>query len=493
MLFRSADFDKVKDQTNEILSEMSSNDIHFKNVMNKLKTGNYTTKKKISFAITGKYNATRDTIARALRNMGYKEITDLEKEVGIELEEKKNISESLILEGGAYGHMAHPFDIEMNLTFGDLKNIINNALDGNLGVVREKTDGQALAISWKNGRLIAARNKGNLANAGANAMDATALASKFSGRGALSDAYNFAMKDLENAIRGLSQAQKDKIFKNGKCFMNLEVIWPTSVNVIPYGQPLLVFHNAIEYNDAGNAVGKVDGAESVLAGMIKQINAHVQSKYTIQGPPITQLPKSQELSGKKSKFISQLNKLQSEFKLSDKDGVADYHQAYWRNFIVKSKQKLTGVEIEGLIKRWAFDNKSFTIKSIGNDKARTWADGIDKNSKVGIAKQNLRKFEDIFLGVGAEVLSFMSSVLTAQPDKALQTIRKRLDATVGQIRKGGSEAQIKKLELELARLEALGGFDKIVPNEGLVFQYGGNTYKLTGAFAPLNQILGIFY
>ena len=35
--------------------------------------------------------------------------------------------------------------------------------------------------------------------------------------------------------------------------------------------------------------------------------------------------------------------------------------------------------------------------------------------------------------------------------------------------------------------------DKIVPNEGIVFVYAGNTYKLTGAFAPLNQILGIFY
>ena len=37
------------------------------------------------------------------------------------------------------------------------------------------------------------------------------------------------------------------------------------------------------------------------------------------------------------------------------------------------------------------------------------------------------------------------------------------------------------------------GKDKIVPNEGIVFIYKGNTYKLTGTFAPLNQILGIFY
>jgi hypothetical protein len=39
----------------------------------------------------------------------------------------------------------------------------------------------------------------------------------------------------------------------------------------------------------------------------------------------------------------------------------------------------------------------------------------------------------------------------------------------------------------------LGGIDKIVASEGLVFFYAGKTYKLTGTFAPLNQILGIFY
>ena len=88
------------------------------------------------------------------------------------------------MEGGAYGHMSHPFD-DMDLTFGDLKNIITGALNGDLGVVREKTDGQALAISWKNGRLIAARNKGHLENAGARAMGIEDVASKFGGRGGL--------------------------------------------------------------------------------------------------------------------------------------------------------------------------------------------------------------------------------------------------------------------------------------------------------------------
>jgi hypothetical protein len=57
----------------------------------------------------------------------------------------------LITEGGAYGHMAHPFD-DKDLTFKDLKNIIDMGLGGQLNRednVTEKLDGQNLMISWR--------------------------------------------------------------------------------------------------------------------------------------------------------------------------------------------------------------------------------------------------------------------------------------------------------------------------------------------------------
>jgi hypothetical protein len=403
----------------------------------------------------------------------------------------------LLSEGGAYGHMAHPFDTEMNLTFGDLKQIINGALTGELELAREKTDGQALAISWRDDKgLIAARNKGHLANRGDKALDISGVASKFGGRGGLTDAYNFAMKDLTSAIKGLSKAQRDKIFKQGAKFMNLEVIWPTSVNVIPYGQALLVFHNTTEYNEAGIAIGADQSDAKILAGMIKQVNADVQSKYTIQGPPIQQLPKSQKLTSLKSKFDGQLNKLQKEFNLKDTDGVAEYHQKWWENFVdTKSPSTLDNKTKMGLVKRWAFYDKAFRLdgKNITDPKVLSWAQGIDKNDHVKIQKDNIRPFEDIFLGVGAEVLSFMSSVLTANPDTAVRSMKDRLDQTVKDVQKAGDPKKIAKLKLELERLAAIGGKDKIVPNEGIVFVYKGNTYKLTGTFAPLNQILGLFY
>ncbi len=476
--------------------EVSSSDWHFKAIMKLYDKAGSFGKKKIASVICANPNANRNQIARELRYSDYKEVTDYTDKLGLhEIVQKKTLNEGLLLEGGAYGHMSHPFD-DMDLTFGDLKNIISKALNGDLGVVREKTDGQALAISWKNGRLIAARNKGHLANAGANAMGIADVASKFNGRGALTDAYNFAMRDLTAAVGSLSDAQRKKIFNEGRCFMNLEVIWPTSVNVIPYGQAILVFHNTTCYDDKGTAIGANQGAASQLAGMIKQVNAHVQSKYTIQGPPVTSIPKNENLSAKQGKYLGRLSKLQSQFGLSDGDNVANYHQAWWENFIdTKSPEKVDKLTRDALVRRWAFGEKAFRLdkNNITNEKILAWA---INNDKVNVAKQqkdNIRPFEEIFLGVGADILDFVSSVLTVHPDKAIRAMKDKFKSVADQVRTAGNPAQIAKLKAELARLNKLGGVDRIVASEGLVFFYNGKTYKLTGTFAPLNQILGIFY
>ena len=410
---------------------------------------------------------------------------------------KENINESKLLqEGGAYGHMSHPFDTDINLTFGQLKDIVNRALEGTLEYTREKTDGQALAISWRDGRLVAARNKGHLKNKGENALDIKGVSDKFQGRGGLSDAYNYAMKDLSNAIKSLSDKQRDKVFKQGACFMNLEVIYPTSVNVIPYGQALLVFHGTMEYNDEGVAIGENGEAARILAGMIKQVNKDVQDNYTIQGPPVVKLPKSQDLSKKRSKYSSQISKLQKEFSLKDTDGVANYHQAWWEQWVDKnSPSTLDNKTKMGLVKRWAFMDKKFRLdkKNITDEKTLEWAKKTDKDDQKKISKQNLMKFEQIFLGLGAEVLEFTSSALTVNPDKAVRDMKKRIDQTVKDVKKSGDPKKIEKLKLELGRLNSIGGSKKIVPNEGIVFLYNGNTFKLTGTFASVNQILGIFF
>jgi len=51
--------------------------------------------------------------------------------------------------------------------------------------------------------------------------------------------------------------------------------------------------------------------------------------------------------------------------------------------------------------------------------------------------------------------------------------------------------KLNSLKVQMDRLNAIGGFDAIVPSEGIVFKYNGKTYKFTGAFAPINQITGL--
>ena len=64
------------------------------------------------------------------------------------------IKESILTEGGAYGHMNHPFDTEINLTFGQLKDIVNKALDGELELTREKCiAGDNIIHTEKNGDI----------------------------------------------------------------------------------------------------------------------------------------------------------------------------------------------------------------------------------------------------------------------------------------------------------------------------------------------------
>ena len=420
------------------------------------------------------------------------------------LSEKISIVEDLdlLIEGGAYGHMNHPFD-DKDLTFGDLKKIITDGLGGNLNRedgVTEKLDGQNLMISWKDGKLVTARNKGQLKNFGEKAMTTKGVASKFAGRGDIKNAFVFAMKDLSKSIGALSDAQKEKVFGNGKRWMNLEVMWPKSSNVIDYDKAQIVFHGTLEYDDSGNPIGQPKGSARMLAGMIKQVNQHIQKHYKIGKPQFLSVPKSQNFDAKKKTFLSRLSKLQKEYALKDKDTLALYHQRYWEEFIFNAEKqfrvKITNKAYKSLVKRWAFFDKSYKIPMIKKDFKKypdflDWVLTTDKVDHQKMVKQNMRPFEVLFFAVGTEILKNISGYLAASPDDAVQKIRKNVIGAIAKVKTAKDIKKLEALKLQVSKLNSIGGLDSIVPSEGIVFKYKGKVYKFTGAFAPVNQILGL--
>jgi len=411
-------------------------------------------------------------------------------------DKEMSVGECLIMEGGMAGHMSHIFE-DNNLTFGDFKQMITNSLSGTLDIssISEKTDGVNLFITYKNGKLYAARNKSQIKNP----ATINQIAQQFAGRGDIKDAFVFAMEDLSKAIGSLSEKQTNKIFDNGKNFMNLEVIYSKAKNVIDYDKTVIQFHGALIYDDNGNPMGEVPDSARMLAGMIKQVNADVQKHFNIIPPQVLKLKKSMNFGEKSAYFLSKLNRLQNEFNLKDSDTLGMYHQAWWQDFISKKansmKYPMPNKVLMNLVKRWAFFDKSYRIadikKDIDNDAFLSWVLDFDKKDHSNQVKKNIEPFEYLFLELGVEVLKNIEGFLTANPDKTVQDIRNQVAKEIRNIKLNGNVDQIKKLETQLNRIQAIGGFSGIVPSEGIVLKWRGKLLKITGLFAPLNSLLGI--
>jgi hypothetical protein len=159
------------------------------------------------------------------------------------------------------------------------------------------------------------------------------------------------------------------------------------------------------------------------------------------------------------------------------------------------KYKIPNKVLVNLTKRWAFFDKSYKIpmmkKDIDNKKFLDWALSFDKNDHSKWVKQNMKPFEVLFFDVGAEILKNISGYLSASPKKAVQKIRKDIINAIRTVKSGGDIKKIETLKHQLDKLNKIGGLKSIVPTEGIVFKYKGNTYKFTGAFAPVNQIVGL--
>lgn len=405
--------------------------------------------------------------------------------------------ETLIAEGGVAGHMTHPFE-DMGLTFGDMKEMFRLGLSGEItttGAPSEKLDGQNLFVTFKKGKLYAARNKGDIKSGG---MDYKSIKTKFAGRGEIERAFTYAFRDLEQAIQNLTEKQQQKIFKNGTAWMNLEVMYPESANVINYDGAYIVFHGSSLYNKEGIKVEDYPEYANILAGMIKQVNADTQKTFSISKPKKLTIAKSKNFKQKLQYFTDQLTKLQNEMNCKDSDTLSMWHQRWWENYI-KTNSKRLNVKVDektmqGLVKRWAFYDKSFVLNTanIPNAELLGWAKEVDKTKLQEQQKKNIKPFELLVLKFGAEVLKNVSDVMALNPEKTTQKIRKDVEDAIQTLSNSTDVNDLKVLKTQLSRIKAAGGMNSIVPLEGIVFNFNGKSYKLTGAFAPVNQLLGYF-
>ena len=402
-------------------------------------------------------------------------------------------------EGGLAGHMAHPFDKNksQSLTFADFKELISRGLQGRLDIekaVTEKTDGQNIFMTFKDGQVKFARNGGERVNP----LTVKELQAKFAGRGPISDAFGEAGTDLAAAFSKVGIEKLESIFQNGKVFANMEIIYPPTKNVIAYEAAYLQFHNLVEFDENGKVVQTDLTGGAVVQKAVTDANADMQDTFNLIPPQKIKLGRVENFQDYQDALFNELDQLRDKYNLKDQDTISEYHKAWWRE-LIRDKASSFNYDIPDevldiLMNRWSFNIKSPRIpqvaKMIDNEEFATWARAFDKKDFKQYQKENIQPFESIFLKLGAEIMKNVSNFLAPNPAAAVQDIRKEIAQVIRDLRSTGDISKMALLKTQLDKIKRLGGFEKIVPVEGIVFVYGGNTYKLTGAFAPINQILG---
>jgi len=412
----------------------------------------------------------------------------------------------LLKEGGAAGHMAHPYE-DSDLTFEDIENMIDAALTGKVEYAQEKLDGQNLMVTYKDGKVLSARNKGQLKNAAEKAMSKADMeASMAHLPDNVKNSFLDAMGDMEAAINKLTPAEKQDYFGNGTKFVNMEVLHPASQNVAAYGVTELRMHNVQEYDNDGNVIDSDANAPAKLQQALQRVEATKQSTYDIKSTDMVSLKKTADYEKQKTQLSTDLDAIRNKYNLSKTSKLGMYFQNAWSDFVKDAAKKyqydIPADVLQNIVNRWAFGSKTPDLRqlklSIQNPQFQQWFIDTDKGPAVRDEKKRIvEPVEDIFLKLGVFVLRSLEGLVAINPNDSIAKMKGELASAIEAIQQkannsemGDDDAPMRFLRHQLKRLDKIGGFDAILPTEGIVFKYNGKLYKLTGAFAPLNQIIG---
>jgi len=412
----------------------------------------------------------------------------------------------LLAEGGAAGHMAHPYE-DSDLTFEDIENMIEAALTGKVDYAQEKLDGQNLMVTYKDGKVLSARNKGQLKNAAEKAMSKSDMETSMAHLpDNVKNSFLDAMGDMEAAINKLTPAEKEEYFGNGTKFINMEVLHPASQNVAAYGVTELRMHNIQEYDNEGNVINSDANAPAKIQQALQRVKATKQSTYDIKSTDMVSLKKTADYEKQKAQLTADLSAVQKKYNLTKASKLGLYFQNAWTDYIKKAARdyqyEVPADVLQNIVNRWSFGFKTPDLRqlkqSIANPEFLQWFVDTDKGPAVRDEKKRIvEPVEDIFLKLGVFVLKSLEGLVAINPNDSIAQMKGDLASAIEAIQQkannsemGDDDAPMKFLKHQLKRLDKIGGFDAIVPTEGVVFKYNGKLYKLTGAFAPLNQIIG---
>ena len=396
--------------------------------------------------------------------------------------------------GGVAGHMSHLYD-NPNLKFSQMMDIFKAAASGELEGT-EKTDGQNLFVGYNvaEGKAKAARNKTNVRQGG---LDAAGLAQKFAGRGTVEQAFNEAFQTFELAAQSLPRKTQRQIFGDGVnniIFYNAEIQDPRNANVVNYDNKLLnihrVGHFAVDLR-TGEILDIDVGSSAVkLENSLDQMQRAVANqKFKVQMNAIRRL---EGLSDDRhlNYALDRLNRILDDAGISDNQTVGEYVVA--RILPMIRNQINLPEEKENMLVKKLLGLKGIKILTIKKDLNPTQKQAVNmlvSNSKA-ILQNAIQPLEDIVHDFAVEMIRDLKSAFILDQTPEVKRLQAETDQAIKGIEASGNEEAMEILRKQMQKLKTIENVSTAA--EGFVFDYDGYTYKFTGNFAPMNQLLGLF-
>lgn len=431
--------------------------------------------------------------------------------------------------GGLAGHMSHLYD-NPRLTFSEIKSILQDAAEGNLEGT-EKTDGQNLYISFSvpkqelefaDGGAKAARNKTNIKAGGMNARQ---LADKFSFNKALKASFSQALRNFGDVVKSFPRDKQIEIFgPDTNIYYNAEIINPDTANVINYDSKLVSIHRGggAEFDKETGAPVQVEITDPETGEVItgpKDVSRHAQmlsdvlddvqqdlsnNKFKIEMDAIFNLKALED----KTALQNALNTIESQLSsegISDSQMVIEYIMARILSILQEEGLSLDEETEKLILKRILLSNPSYrsaygydkmpkeldprTILKNASAKDKNRVIYLLKNSKEILAKA-IEPIEGAIHDFSVEMLRGLESLFILDNKKETERLKGEVSKAIAAIEASGHEGALEILQKQMNKLKSVENVSTAA--EGFVFDHDGWSYKFTGNFAPINQILGLF-
>jgi cytidyltransferase-like protein len=399
--------------------------------------------------------------------------------------------------GGVAGHMAHLSE-DTDLTFKEIVDILGKVANAEIKNATEKVDGQNLFLTVDNsGEIKTARNSGDIKEGG---MTTDEYISKWIGHPA-ENAFTNGFKAVSAALRKLSPEDIEAIFADGQRYVNMEIMYPKNPNIILYSTPNIVLHGLQYFGDEEETPEMRQQTKSKfvkLAGMIDGATEQVgEEEWSVNGPKLVALKNIADGSALKdvtSKIESFAAPVGMDATIGDyvklvveqyADSVGlpqDVTEKLTTLMLDPEKAKEQGISVVQLKKGLPKELQN-TVSNLGS-----------KTKTMKYISSVLKPLEVAISDFAIEVLRGVKSYFVSDNDKEVARMRAELEQSTAYLKNLQASGDEKMGELVDQQLAKLGDIENLASSmEGVVFEYppgSDKIYKLTGAFAMANQIIG---